>query len=210
MLFSAPMVKAQLAKRKHQTRRVISPLPGHEATFDPKYELGDRIWVKETWRTYVSLDAVKPSEIWGPEQNRGAAIFYEAGGNMTISRDSPRVRSFGPTPEVLTAKAGALGKVRVSIHMPRWASRLTLKITDVRVQRLNDISTDDAMQEGIVLDVKRGYEVPGLAHPNKDFPYLSRPTAVEMYAALMDVLHGSGFWLSNPWVVALTFEEVAP
>lgn len=101
---------------------------------------------------------------------------------------------------------GCRGKTRVSIHMPRRASRLTLTVTDVRVQRLQEISEVDAIAEGVIWsDRWKGFVVPGVEHPNKDFPVLSRPTAREMYGALWDAINGSGAWLGNPWIIGLTF-----
>ncbi len=94
-----------------------------------------------------------------------------------------------------------------SIHMPRRLSRLTLTVTGVKLERLNDITEADALAEGVVWDAdKQWFHVPGVAHPNKEFPVLSRVTAREMFAALWDVIHGSGAWLANPWIVAVSFE----
>ena len=80
--------------------------------------------------------------------------------------------------------------------MPRWASRLTLTVTDVRVQRLQDISEADAVAEGcdavLALTIKR----PNGAHPGNPR---------ECYCDLWNSLHGHGAWDANPWVVAVTF-----
>jgi hypothetical protein len=93
-------------------------------------------------------------------------------------------------------------KSRPSIHMPRWASRLTLAVTDVRVQRLKDISEEDAMAEGLVaVTAPNGhvtYQIPGL---------LGGQTPRRAYALLWDLINAKrGYgWDANPWVVALTF-----
>jgi hypothetical protein len=71
------------------------------------------------------------------------------------------------------------------------------------------ITKGDALAEGIVHDASAGYNrfhVPGIEHPNKKFPELSRTNAREMYAALWDRINGSGAWLENPWVWALIFK----
>ncbi|GLK86633.1 hypothetical protein [Ancylobacter defluvii] len=139
---------------------------------------GDRLWVREAWRAPMNFDRTKPRDI-----PAGSVVSYEAGGDgINLS-----------------------GKRRASMHMPRWASRLTLPVTEVRVQRLQDITENDALAEGVVPHPNGGFWVPGVEHPNPDFPYLSRPTAREMYAALWDVLNGSGAWGANPWVTVTSF-----
>lgn len=159
---------------------------------------GDRLWIRETWRTGVSLDAHKPTEIEKMVKEAGyrkpwCPVQYEADKASVGS-----VADFG----------GDWGKTRVAIHMPRWLSRLTDTVTDVRVQRLQEISEEDALAEGVVQARDRMFVVPGISHPNKDFGELARPTAREMYAALWDVINGSGAWLGNPWVVVTDFQVV--
>lgn len=92
-----------------------------------------------------------------------------------------------------------------SIHMPRRASRLTLELTGVRVERLQDISEADALAEGITRLNDFEFICPGIEHENKHFPRLSRGSARDMYAALWDTINGSGQWLGNPWVWTLEF-----
>ena len=96
-----------------------------------------------------------------------------------------------------------------SIFMPRWASRITLEITDVRVQRLHDISEEDAQGEGIE-------KLPYPGGPNF-FTYLadrvwhSAPTAKECFADLWDSINAKRCpWSSNPWVWAVSFNVVRP
>jgi hypothetical protein len=193
ILFSGPMVRALLEGRKTQTRRVLKPQPEgpqHRlvhvgegfARFDDnrlgKYDIGtrftpgDRLWVKETWRGSKVADELKPSQLAGPGLSR---IWYEA------DRDN----------------CDRHGKLRPSLFMPRWASRLTLMVTDVRVERLQDISEVDAIAEGAprcgMDDEGRFYEgVPGATYRCG-------------YAGLWDHINGSGAWDANPWVVAVTF-----
>jgi hypothetical protein len=154
------------------------PAPSDECgiyTVRPVFEIGDRLWVREAWaRTSV------------------APIVSTIDNPIVVYRESDSRTDYG-------------GPWKPGIHMPRAASRLTLTVTDVRVQRLNECSEADALSEGVVWsDQWHGYVVPGVEHPNKDFPVLSRPTAREMYAALWDVINGSGAWLANPWVIATT------
>ncbi len=231
--FSAPMIRALLDGSKTQTRRVLKQQPfidgmGNFCTNDNgkvtcwgqsidglpwtanftkwrvKAKAGDRFWVKEDWRTFISLDAVKPRDVWSKDQDRGAGIAFEAGGSMAITKGSAAY-SFGEERDDLAA----FGKLRVARFMPKWASRLTLTVSNVRVQRLQDITDRDALAEGIVKHPSGlGYWVPGVEHLDKNFPWLSRPTPREMYAALWDTIHGSGEWGKNPWVTAFTFAAV--
>lgn len=214
ILFSAPMVRALLDGRKTQTRRPLYVVRNAKETgemppsrYFPDYpppnlglnqiatlgtahliQPGDRLWVKETWRTNYGLDfydddlgrCPKPTDM----DPATTAIEYLADGERELG-----------------------GKTRVSLFMRRWMSRLTLVVTDVRIERLNDCTEEDALAEGVVEDDDgRGFMVPGVEHPNKDFPNLSRATAVGMYAALWDTINGSGEWLGNPWVVAISFD----
>jgi len=91
---------------------------------------------------------------------------------------------------------------------PMWASRLTLVVEETDIQRLGDISASDAVREGMVYDGdKAGWVMPGMDHPAKGFSWLSRPSPYEMFAASLDVLHGSGEWLRNKqaWVAVARF-----
>lgn len=155
--------------------------------FRPRYHAGDRLWVREAWSGVHSAREIKPKDrkdLCRPDEME---VWYWADGN----------------PE-----HGDWEKPRPSLHMPRFASRITLEVTDVRIERLQSISEADAIAEGVSEDEQKGFWVPGVEHPNKDFPYLSRPTATEMYAALWDSINGSGAWDANPWVVAYTLGVV--
>src|SRR5690606_34593004 len=113
---------------------------------------------------------------------------------------------------------GPEGKTRVSIFMPRWASRLTLTVTDVRVERLQDCSEEDAIAEGVETDlwdmapVARDYSRPDGHFVGWDIGILPPNTSVdadrvgrESYRTLWDSINGAGAWEANPWVVAVTF-----
>jgi hypothetical protein len=191
IIFSGPMVHALLDRNKTQTRRVAKPrvafslLSGEwtdSYVLDPgnaewlargmPYRAGDRLYVRES--CYLP-----PKEITAQDMQEGAdtwprVIFAEedrAGGRDMMDRC--RWRSMP------------------SIHMPRWASRLWLGVTDVRIERLQTISPEDAECEGI--DALAAQHFGGV---------------VQAYAALWDSLHGAGSdhgWAANPWVVAVTF-----
>lgn len=210
--FSAPMIRATLEDRKSQTRRVIVPQPPADAAFalithdhtgskarqwgwmtgDPEhvesivgldlfdvcYAIGDRLWCREAWRTAAVYDDLSQSQLGGEEP-----LKYEVDGAVDLHGGR---------------MDGRWGRYRLARFMPRWASRLTLIVTDVRVQRLQDISEEDAWDEGIQPQpsglYRAGYE--------EDTEH---DTAVEAYADLWDHVHGEGAWGQNPWVEAYTF-----
>lgn len=187
ILFSGPMVNALLARRKRMTRRVAyrpdkvmtSTL---YATPWTKAKPGDTLWVREMFGYVGTCD---PGFLLYGATWREDAKRY---GCDNIPDDRPPMKP--------------------GIHMPRKICRLTLPLTAVRIERLNDMTDEDALAEGVTERGSGGYWVPGIEHPNKNFPCLSRTTPREMFAALWDVLHGSGAWLSNPNVVVLSFDVV--
>jgi hypothetical protein len=227
ILFSAPMVKALLAGTKTVTRRLFKLAPGfkeeyirfgahelraeHECAYG---EAGDRLWVRETWRTLKSLDAKSPQAMAKACLEAGwerpwAPIQYEADGARHAWDD----------------EAADAGKTRVSIHMPRWASRITLEVTDVRVERLQDISEEDAKAEGVQLiaaacdkNCDCGHAPqPGKAHPLTRVltPLEGKVTAANMYRAafadLWEDINGKrAGWASNPFVWRVTFRRLEP
>ena len=172
---------------------------GHELQIPCRIAKGDRLWVKETWRSVARHDAVKPTDL-----PRDALISFDA--------------DYQQEPN-----DGCRGRTRVSIHMPRWASRLTLTVTDVRVQRLQEISEADAIAEGATERPKcsgAGLRESGwcmdwsrVGKPSKwgsdgktlDESDVCLPSASGAFANLIDVINGGGTWAANPWIVALTF-----
>jgi hypothetical protein len=196
ILFSAPMVLGLLARRKTQTRRLVTGAAlvwldsGLTPEFTAKelspYREVDQLWVRENFAR-VPASAYRMSE--GVQQtidpnDPDTAAIYAAGWDRSIPKWKP------------------------CIHMPRWACRITLPFVGSRIERLNECSETDAIAEGVVWsDRWQGFVVPGVEHPNRDFPVLSRATGREMYAALWDTINGSGAWLGNPWVWVHTFKE---
>lgn len=199
ILFSAPMVRALLAGTKTQTRRIAKAKRGTvladftvnagQVGIATKWELpldklaiphavGDRLWVREGLgrevASFLGIQATNGTEnaIYSAD---GAEVLNEHEFNLC-----PWWRS----------------KTLPSIHMPRWASRLTLTVTDVRVQRLQEISDDDAAAEG--WPAKEARATAGLAEIRDAYP-------VGWYAWLWDSINGAGSWEANPWVVAYTF-----
>lgn len=202
IIFSGAMVRSLLSGSKSQTRRVVATRHfredhGEDAAGQcisagwfpdlclcPYGQPGDLLWLRENFAHRLDLDHRKPSDL------RGETVFYWADGPGKCCR---------------TGCNGAAGKTRPSIHMPRWASRLTLRITDVRVERLDDISTKDAAAEGIddsseAFDMGSHYQAAG------------SPMSAERYAFrdLWDSINAArGYgWDANPWVWALTFDVI--
>ena len=182
ILFSAPMVRAILDGSKSQTRRVVKqdrdglldckPTPAWDAFWQcvacPYGKPGDRLWVRETWSADAWFDGHAPNDI--PDS---AYIAYAAGRRAV-------------------AWPAAMGKVRPSIHMPRWASRILLEVTDVRVERAQDISDRDARDEGAeqIGDCEGAY--------------------VAGFRRLWESINGADSWSANPWVWVVEFRRIEP
>ncbi len=165
------------------------------------YVPGDRLWVRETWRI-----APYSCEGWVPDAVPCIGwIDYRAGGNAEV-----RAPSFSHVLDAFGKKVDVDWDClpdtwRPSLFMPRWASRLTLTVTDVRVQRLQEISEADAIAEGIERSpLPPGVSGPATYHvPN----YSGSPDAVGAYRFLWNSLHTTAGerWDDNPFVVAITF-----
>lgn len=200
ILFSAPMVRAILAGTKTQTRRIVSTTPrgwdaqamelacvqehdsdmlGVQAYFGDKRagtrcpygKSGDRLWVREAWRTTGDggrCNGIPPRDLQPHE------VWYEADGAA-------------PAHELV-------GKLRPGMFMPRWASRITLEVTSVRVEKLGDISEADAEAEGAA---------PLLVPPDGG----SSPH-VEGFRYLWESINGLGSWDASPWVWCVSFRRL--
>ncbi|EAQ7631885.1 hypothetical protein D5540_27105 [Salmonella enterica] len=194
MIFNAEMVRAILDGRKTQTRRPIkwkqtrfteiaerddgSLWPwaedcerGGDIWFACPYgEIGDRIWVRETFRVHSRATDV-------------ATLVYRASVRNSWTEQTHRV------PIAVCDKPATPEKWTPSIHMPRWASRITLEITGVRVERLNSITESDAEAEGVT-DTGFG------------------DLLVDGYRYLWKYIYGEESWAANPWVWVIEFKRV--
>lgn len=198
ILFSGAMVRAILAGRKTQTRRIVKPQPETEHDGEPYWFVGGyRAWqyreTKDILRrggNVLKCPYGQPgNRLWVREkhalENRYRNVWcrYEADGERCVV----------PAPTfVNVARPGW----RPSIHMHRWASRITLEITGVRVERLKDISHEDAISEGV--------EFAGCADLRKE--RLTIPQHI--FANLWESLNGEGSWELNPWVWVIEFKRV--
>ena len=216
ILFSAPMVRALLAGTKSQTRRIVKPRPSediclpinaglyHPTCVDrhgeeypgtevfgawsdcgawvvkcPYGQPGDRLWVRESFQPLFAEGFEHGDGLtdWGT--GAGYAIRYVATDGAT---------------EWIDGDDEITSRCKPSIHMPRWASRLTLEITGVRVERLQSISQEDAVAEGVT-------------------DWMVGPTSPrDDYRGLWESINGPGSWELNPWVWVVSFRrlEVSP
>jgi hypothetical protein len=224
--FSAPMIRALLAGTKTQTRRVVKPevaealdflggsasdpdAPGVDLRWgemqcddsgdsgkpqwlaccadypeegfielgNPYGKPGDRLWVREAWRAVAPCDDQPPRDI----QPNANWLRYEA--------------------DATSDNGINWGKLRPGMFMPRWASRITLEVTGVRVERLQDISEAHALAEGIV----PGYGGFGLA----DGSHFHSVDPRQSYLSLWEAINGAGSVEANPWVWVVEFNRAA-
>lgn len=210
ILFSAPMVRAVLEGRKTQTRRVVKPQPeapraiyepGHcrEVLFDslacsssgsPCSAVGWH-WSMQCAGGAVISDGAKVETLC-PYGKPGDRLWVKE--TFAVIPGQPYAN--GKEDDILVTKADCgplhaalVSKWKPSIFMPRNLSRITLEITNVRVERLQDISEADAISEGVV--------------PGGRFPMCARG----VYADLWDSINGEGSWDKNPWVWVIEFRH---
>ena len=165
--------------------------------------VGDRIWVRETWATLGNEDGCcidwEGNLCKGDE--RSAARIYRAS-----CEQRPGDYGLWSIPDDAywkphTKEHKFEGAWRPSIHMPRWASRILLEITDVRVERLNSISQEDAQAEGLELTGWR----PTYSDPDSGGEVL---TPYDNFAQLWESIYGEESWKANPWVWVIEFKRV--
>lgn len=167
--------------------------------------VGERIWVRETWATLGNEDGcyVDWEDNLCKGDERSAARIYRAS-----CEQRPGDYGLWSIPDDAywkphTKEHKFEGAWRPSIHMPRWASRILLEITDVRVERLNAISEEDARAEGIIDGgcLNCGEPEPcGCANPE--------PDATDAFAYLWQSIYGQDNWNANPWVWVISFKRV--
>jgi hypothetical protein len=225
LLMSGPMVRAILEGRKTQTRRIAKTgrdncVPAkrggsafrvvthitNAAHLCPYGVPGDRLWIRETWGVAIGS---------GGWANGDAVLNYRADGHQVgMSR-----QRFDLIATVGNLRGVHDGKWRPSIHMPRWASRLTLELTEVHAESLQEIGRDDAKAEGLMAvsqdfgsPLRWGIITKGKA-PGEDrdsWPWERfEPHPVDAYRTLWNDLNSHRApWEHNPWVWVLTFKVV--
>lgn len=217
ILFSGPMVRAILQGRKTVTRRPVKVQPRSKGDIGsyglgqpfirhpdptkrnpecPYGRPGDRLWVRETWYCdHLEVQKgpyLKPNDLDLFEAREDGTLVYAADGLTPYEAEQPTWKP--------------------SIHMPRWASRILLEVTDVRVERLQDIGEQQALAEGIVgvdfrpddgFPICRGYMV----GPDDGSTPLETH-ASKAFAGLWRSINGPDSWDGNPWVWVVEFRRV--
>lgn len=214
ILFSAPMVRALLEGRKTQTRRAIKPQPtgridplvsfnrgrmeiafgpdmrdkdGSPKWWRPLAQAGDRLWVREACAIVGTVDP--------------GFVLYRADGYEAECERHSFDKPFPPEAEA---------RWRPSIHMPRWASRITLEVIDVRVEHLQDISEADAIAEGCTQALADEImQVEELAVYASTHILCPEARARILFETLWDQVNGPSSWEANPWVAAYTFNFIS-
>lgn len=162
----------------------------------PYGQPGDRLWVKETWAHYHTVNGVRRYDGRHFDEVSDGRAGYRADGHSTIADFREHVRMMsGCDLEAVVIKGD---RWRPSIHMPRWASRITLEMTGVRVERLHDISHSDAVAEGC----------PGRRSVDPDLGFTHTPR--EQYQSLWEQINGPGSWEADPFVWVIEFKRVTP
>jgi hypothetical protein len=171
IIFSGEMVRAILDGRKTQTRRIVKPQPVRENINGiPYFSNGFPIDYRNC--PYGQMG----DSLWVRE------TFGESGLNRIEYKAYPKDgKDFR-----------AVMRWKPSIHMPRWASRITLEIVNVRVERLNDISEEDCLKEGVTY-----------------WPH-EKERIKERFSHLWQSIYGQGSWGQNPWVWVIEFKRVTP
>ncbi|HDS5611141.1 hypothetical protein VYJ08_09740 [Klebsiella pneumoniae] len=192
MIFNGEMVRAILDGRKTQTRR---PIKWKQTRFT---EIGER---EDGSKWPWSEDAEHTCDFWHPCPFGavGDRIWVrETWARYNIDQNSHDIAYRATTPEDWPEE----GRWRPSIHMPRWASRILLEITDVRVERLNSIHDVDAMREGIqnlTTCSHADFGIPGVV--NAQHP-------VRAFQLLWESIYGADSWRANQWVWVIEFKRV--
>lgn len=212
ILFSGEMVRAILAGKKTQTRRVVksfkcvTPADGVERdcvmdvdglpsrldlgcdSLCPYGQPGDRLWVREAW--------YRPTTFWLPRGN------WKRGGHAVVGYPgAPESRTVEIDREMYRKITAMKPGLRPALFMPRWASRLRLEITGVRNERLQDITEAEAIAEGVNGD----YEWAGEARCDS-----KGDLVINQFWSLWDSINAKrGYgWESNPWVWVIEFRRV--
>lgn len=164
----------------------------------PYGQPGDRLWVRETW--CGEIDGHTSQLIYNEDGNTYKCL-YRADGQHVVLDDGDGFTK--------TNKDGSEASPwKPSIHMPRWASRITLEITGVRIERLHAISEDDCWAEGIE-QVMHVFDDASQCAMAKRIG-ASIEDAKPLYAQLWESINGPGSWDLNPWVWVVSFSRVAP
>ncbi len=220
ILFSAPMVRAILNNSKTQTRRIVKEkdypiafagftdefvcLPENHLHQSPYGTIGEKLWVRETFcSNEKNVAGYKADALCG-------AFGYDGDGNKLFVKHGYILDDSCKQTYIGNFKNGCNtfglgrfgGKWKPSIFMPKWLSRIQLEITNVRVERLNDISETDVYAEGIDgLQSELAGGCSGLESAMIINPIFA-------YSTLWESINGAGSWTVNPWVWVIEFKRI--
>ena len=204
IIFSAPMVRAILSGTKTQARRIVKPQPDLVVDGKPCIKSMDDMRYGRLAKVLPCPFGATGDKLWGRESgwerpertphmmregaDTWARYYYDADDFTEIEREQFKKWGFIRRP---------------SIHMPRWASRLTLEVVSARVERVQDISEADAIAEGIV------YSKAWDGFGDIDGRYFHCTDSRRSYEHLWDHIHGPASWDANPWVWVIEFRRIA-
>lgn len=202
ILFSGPMVRAILDGTKTQTRRVLKPqietfdvAPGRSCAIEIAWDVDDgkgRIWKGSYPAGATEFGWKKGTGVLTTQ-----TVHYAPGDRLWVRETFAHVTNFPPSVRYYaTDDVHELRRKRPGIHMPRWASRLTLTVTDVRVHRLQDISEEDAVAEGV--------DAISMADVKRQSAWSRRHDFAQLWDSINGKREGAN-WDANPWVVAVSF-----
>lgn len=246
ILFSAPMVRSNHDGRKTNTRRILKPQPLNQsarmcgfvgigdtkAVFSADYpnqpetirlpiSVGDRLWVRETWKPgawrddgRIAIDYRAHPELtntpwcnlpesvnWRELQRRWNVELLRAGSVP----DASNYHHWNPGRSPMRWRPG--------IHMPRWASRQTLIVTNLKIERLQNITEIDAVAEGVE-PLYGGWFPYGIStfmttfQDGREVPAQHCTSARDSFRMLWEHINGKGSWDANPWIIAYTYRTI--
>lgn len=214
MLMSAPMVRATLDGSKTQTRRIVkAPQKWPQYSYCDPFCMPPAVW---WWNGEHDRVGVRQECPYGLPGDR---LWVRENGWQRPERTVRMLREGADTWPRYEYDADDCDhdqlrewkwKRRPSIHMPRWASRITLEITGVRVERLQKISDGDAIAEGVEpWTIGEGWREYGLTEAQELTVNFPMPTARRSFQSLWQSINGAGSWDANPWVWVIEFKRVA-
>jgi hypothetical protein len=224
ILFSGPMIRAILEGRKTQTRRIVKPQPSD--SWHPVVERYCPTIIEKD-----GMDGPGPEVFGASDEDEGRKFPYGAPGDFIWVREAwcsahqdgafgtayradntylQGKRSHPKGPHYHFPQIGPHVRWRPSIHIPRWASRINLEITGVRVERLHEISEADAIAEGIRTMRDDSGTFVGREGDSSDGRHMVTPwpSARQAYADLWESINGRSSWDCNPWVWVVEFRKV--
>lgn len=195
ILFKPEMVRAILDGQKTQTRRVVKHIPilGDSLRWCAAAQKQEPGWVKIVgdYRRFCHY-GTPGSRLWVRETWAMPHGFYLAPASLNLMKEKGKIPVYRATDNPNSYSW------RPSIHMPRWACRLVLEVTDVRVERVQDITEDDAKSEGVTIHLDA--VVAG-------FVAEESPARMEFWSLWNSIHQKDGFnWDANPWVWVITFK----